>query len=110
MEQKGQTEVIQPNDKSEQIMGISRPPSFCKIYATNVLVTTTDQDFRVELFNEKFKTNEGWVFQSEELVILTRQAAKQLQVMLNEKIKEYESQFGEIPVNEDRGKIRYLLR
>ncbi len=88
---------------------VVRPPTFKKQYATNVFVTITDSDFRIELFNEKFKTDNGWVYQSEEMLILTKEAAKKLSKLLEEKIKQYEKDNGEIKVSEDRMQFNYLI-
>lgn len=104
-----QVSLSEEKKSEEQKIAITRPPTFLKVYATNILVTATDSDFRIELFNEKFKTDEGWVYQSEALIMLTRESAKKLLLSLDEKIKDYEKQHGEIPVSEDRGKLRYLI-
>lgn len=93
----------------EQKLIITRTPTFIKIYATNDFVTATDSDFRIELFNEKFKTEEGWVYQSEAMVMLTHQAAKKLLISLEDKIKSFEEKNGEIKIDEDRGKLQYLI-
>lgn len=111
MEEEIKKEPELVNDKPEgEKFVITRTPSFIKIYATNDFVTTTDSDFRIELFNEKFKTEDGWVYQSEALVILTRQAAKKLLLSLEDKIKTYEKEHEEIKIDEDRGKLQYLIR
>ena len=80
---------------------VQRTISFNKIYATNLIGYWTEFDFRIELFNEKINaaTKEGkeeWTFISEGLVIMTPLAAKKLNKLLTEKIKEYESEKGEI--------------
>lgn len=85
------------------------PSLFTKIYATNTLLTRTDSDFRIELFNEKFQTEDGWVYQSDGSVILTREAAKKLLIMLDNEIKAYEKESGEIKVSEERMKFQYLI-
>ncbi len=73
---------------------IARPPTFRKQYATNVFVMMTDTDFRVEVFNEKFKTENSWVYRSEE--ILTREAAKKIVQAVRRKIGQYEKEYSEI--------------
>lgn len=93
----------------EQSPSLIRPPSFVKLYATNTYMTNTDSDFRMELFNEKFQTERGWVFQSEAMVILTKEAAKKLMLELTEKVKTYEKEHGEIPVSEERMKFKYFI-
>jgi hypothetical protein len=93
----------------EEKPSIIRPPTFEKLYATNSFVTSTDSDFRIELFNEKFQTEKGWVYQSEAMVILTKEAAKKMLLELTEKIKTYEKEHGEIPISEERLKFKYFL-
>ena len=83
-------------------ISIVRTPIFNKIYATNLLVTKTDSDFRVELFNEKFETEDKSIYHSDGLVIMTAQAAKKLLLSLTELISEYEEENGEIIVSEKR--------
>jgi wobble nucleotide-excising tRNase len=104
----GQELMTQEKNMPEKY-SIVRPPTFKKQYATNVFVTITDSDFRIELFNEKFKTDNGWVYQSEEMLILTKEAAKKLSNLLEEKIKQYEKENGEIQVSEDRMQFNYLI-
>jgi hypothetical protein len=108
-EMSGQTEITPVIKKEEQKFSVARPPTFTKIYATNIFVISTDSDFRVELFNEKFKTQDGWIYQSEGSIILTKEAAKKLQIMLDEKIKDYEKTNGEIKVSDERMQFNYLI-
>jgi len=80
---------------------VQRTIPFNKIYATNLIGYWTEYDFRMELFNEKINTvakegKEEWTFISEGLVIMTPLAAKKLNKLLTGKIKEYESEKGEI--------------
>jgi ADP-glucose pyrophosphorylase len=89
-------------DKPEKKVTISRTPLFQKIYATNISVMKTDSDFRIELFNEKFETEDRVIFHSDGLIILTDQAAKKLLINLSEKIEEYENKNGEIRIDGDR--------
>ncbi len=104
---------IEENPEEGQIkkkrISVFRSPLFNKTYATNLLVTTTDTDFRIELFNEKFETEKGWAYQSDGLVILNREAAKKLLITLDEKIKSYEKEKGEIKLNEERMDIEFLI-
>lgn len=93
----------------EPKMLVARNPSFSKFYSTSALVTTTDTDFRVEIFNEKFKIPDGWVYQSDALIILTRESAKLMLKMLQDNIKAYEDRNGEIKVNEERYKLLYAI-
>jgi len=93
------------SENEKKHMSIVRTPLFHKSYATNVSVTKTDSDFRIELFNEKFESEDGWVYHSDGLVILTTQAAKILLTTLSEKIDEYEGENGEIVIYEDRKNI-----
>ncbi|WNY27510.1 DUF3467 domain-containing protein [Methanolapillus ohkumae] len=92
--------IIEKNSKliSEKY-SIIRTPLFHKTYATNVSVNRTDVDFRVELFNEKFQTEDECVYHSDGLMILTAEAAKILSDCLSEKIKEFEKENGEIIVS-----------
>ncbi len=90
-------------------ISVFRSSLFNKIYATNVIVTSTDVDFRLELFNEKFKIEDGWAYNSDGLVILTRKAAKKLQLTLNEMIKSYENEKGEIKVDKERMEVQYSI-
>lgn len=100
---------VQATQPAEPKISVRRTPSFSKTYVTNALVTETDSDFRVELFNEKFKVEGGWVYDSEGMLILTKEAAKKLSLMLDEKIKSYEKEHEEIKINEDRLKFNYLI-
>jgi hypothetical protein len=45
-------------------------------------------------------SDEGWSFPSEGVVVLTKESAKRLRDDLDEKIRVYESQHGEISINE----------
>jgi len=103
IEQKPEAQAV------EQGPSIVRPPTFIKLYATNSFVNGTDSDFRIELFNEKFQTEKGWVYQSEAMVILTKEAAKKMMLELTDKIKAYEKEHGEIPVSQERMKFKYFL-
>lgn len=100
---------MQNEQHAEPKISIRRTPSFSKTYVTNAIVTETDMDFRVELFNERFRTENGWVYDSEGMLILTKEAAKKLQIMLENKIRAYEEKNGEIKVSEDRMKLSYLI-
>ena len=93
------------NEELEQRFSIFRSPLFTKIYATNVQLSNTDVDFRIELFNEKFQVDDGWAFHSDGLVILSRDAAKKLLLMLDKEIKDYEKEKGEIKVSDERMKV-----
>ncbi|WP_230375673.1 DUF3467 domain-containing protein [Methanolobus vulcani] len=88
---------------------VARTPLFTKKYATNVLVTHTDSDFRIELFNEKFRVEDKWVFHSDGLVILTFEAAKKLLVDLTECVQNYEEQNGEIAISSERKEAEFLI-
>jgi hypothetical protein len=90
------------NEELEQQFSIFRTSLFTKIYATNVQLSNTEIDFRIELFNEKFEVEDGWVLHSDGLVILTREAAKILLLKLDKTIKAYEKEKGEIKVNDER--------
>jgi ADP-glucose pyrophosphorylase len=107
MEELNESGVEEPivAEKQKKPVSIACTPIFKKIYATNLNVTKTDSDFRIELFNEKFETEDRVMFHSDGLVILTNQAAKKLLENLSERIEEYEKENGEILVDEDRMKV-----
>ncbi|AKB42792.1 DUF3467 domain-containing protein [Methanosarcina vacuolata] len=107
MDENYSNEGVEPKmgEKIIKQVSIARTPIFRKIYATNLNVTSTDSDFRIELFNEKFETDDRVLFHSDGLVILTNQAAKKLLENLSEKIDEYEKENGEILVDENRMKV-----
>ncbi len=107
-EEPNETKEIMENRPKKKI-SIFRSSLFNKTYATNVIVTSTDVDFRLELFNEKFKTEDGWAYHSDGLLILTRAAAKKLLVTLDEKIKSFEKENGEIKVDEERMEVQYSV-
>ena len=93
----------------EQQISVFRTSLFTKIYATNVQLSKTDVDFRIELFNEKFQVEDNWAFHSDGLVILTREAAKKLFLNLDKELKAYEKKYGDIEVSDDRMKMQYIL-
>ncbi len=101
------TEITENRQPEKKRISIIRPSLFNKTYATNVVVTSTDIDFRIELFNEKFEIEGGWAYHSEGLVILTRVAAKKLLLTLDKKIKSYEKENGEIKVEDERMEVQY---
>lgn len=87
----------------KQNVNLARTPIFGKTYATNVLTSLTDSDFRIELLNEKFKKDDdSWVYHSDHLAILTMEAAKKLYLDLEKKINDYEEENGEIDINNER--------
>ncbi len=85
-----------PLDKEESVERVRKGLGLAEVSLEPIV----DQKFRVELPDEKCKTEEGWSFQSEGLVVLTKQQAKQLRDMLDVKIRDYENQHGEILVDE----------
>ena len=93
----------------EQQLSVFRTALFTKTYATNVQLSKTDVDFRIELFNEKFQVDGGWAFHSDGLVILTKEAAKKLLINLDQELKEYEKEHGEIEVGDERMTMQYVL-
>ena len=76
---------------------IVRGRSFQKIYATNLIGGGTEFDFRFELFNEKIKfpPDNKWTYVSDAMIILTPQAARKLQKLLDNFIKKYERDKGQ---------------
>lgn len=103
------TEITENRQPEKKRISVFRSSLFNKTYATNVVITSTDVDFRIELFNEKFKIENGWAYHSDGLVILTRVAAKKLLLTLDEKIKLYEKENGEIKVEEERMEVQYSI-
>lgn len=81
---------------------IYRTPLFSKVYATNLKTFKTSVDVRIEFFNEKNETENEVVFYSDGLSILTIEAAKKLSIELSKLIEEYESEKGEIEINDER--------
>lgn len=77
---------------------IGRSPDYRKYYATNVMVEESEDDVRVDLFNEKVETDHGLHFISDASVILTPQAAKILLDSLRSAISEFERKKGPIAV------------
>jgi Protein of unknown function (DUF3467). len=97
------SEIIDENDNVKPVISVMRTPIFSKTYGTNVGVSKTDSDFRIELYNEKFETDDHrWIYHCDGLVILTAQAAKKLLLTLTEKIEQYEDENGEIIIPEER--------
>lgn len=86
---------------------VIRSPLFNKTYSTNVLVSVTDTDVRMEFMNEKFKDGDDaqWIYYSDHLTILSMQAAKKLYVDLGKKLSKYETENGEIQVSEERAAL-----
>src|SRR5271157_1439290 len=85
-----------PLDKEESVEKVRKGLGFTEVSSESM----TEQNIRVELPDGKLKQVEGWSFQSEGLVVLTRQQAKQLRDMLDLKIRDYESQHGDIIIGE----------
>jgi len=83
-------------DKEESVERIRKGLRLIEVSSEPIM----DEDFRVGLPDEKFRMGEGLSFQSKGIFTLTRQEAKQLRDMLDEKIREYESQHGEIIIDE----------
>jgi hypothetical protein len=83
-------------------IAVYRTPLFTKLYATNLRVSPTDVDIRIEFFNEKVKTEEGIVFYSDGVAMLTPEAAKKLYLELKNAIEKYETEKGEIQIKGER--------
>lgn len=64
------------------------------------IVSESISEPRVESSGESMCIEGGWSFPSEGVVVLTKESAKRLRDNLDNKIREYESQHGEIPINE----------
>lgn len=97
-------ENVQEESKEKEKISVYRTPLFTKLYATNLRVFRTDVDFRIELFNEKFESEEETVFYSDGIVMLTPEAAKKLMIELTRAVEKYELENGEILVREERKK------
>lgn len=98
---KGGTVGEEEPEKKNKI-SVYRTPLFTKLYATNLRVSPTDVDFRIEFFNEKIETEEELIFYSDALAMLTPEAAKKLYIELEKAIEKYEIENGEIAVKEKR--------
>ena len=101
-EEKGENVQEEPKEREKEKISVYRTPLFTKLYATNLRVFQTDVDFRIELFNEKFESEEETVFYSDGIAMLTPEAAKKLMVELTRAVEKYELENGEIPVREER--------
>ncbi len=101
------------NEISEEVeeshISVFRSSIFTKIYATNVILSQTDFDLRIELFNEKFQVEDGWAYHSDGLMILTPGAAKKLLIDLQKTISSFEKEKGEIKISDERMKLQYLI-
>ena len=93
MEGKDSTEA--ETNKEELVY---RAPYYRKYYATNVMVTSTEEDFRVEFFNERVETDHGTHAISESAAILSLQAAKVLVAALQGAVENMEKAQGPIKV------------
>jgi len=82
-EQGGKPEEAEEKKK----ISVYRTPLFTKLYATNLRVSPTDVDIRIEFFNEKVKTEEGLIFYSDGMAMLTPEAAKKLYFELKNAIE-----------------------
>ncbi len=96
-----ESKITQKKGSKSAPKSITRGHSFQKIYSTNLIGGGTEYDFRFELFNEKirFSPEDKWSYISDAMVILTPQAAKKLKGLLEDYLKKYEKEKGEISVN-----------
>ncbi len=83
-----------PLDKNESVEKVRKTLGLSGVFSEPMT------KLRIESSGERLYTEEGWSFPSEGVVVLTKESAKKLRDDLDEKIREYESQHGEIPVNE----------
>jgi len=76
-------------ENEDEPKNVRRPVTFRKIYATNVSGEWTEHDFRIDLFNEKLKGEEGedWAYVSEAMIILAPAAVKKLKNILDKAIE-----------------------
>ncbi len=83
-----------PLDKEESICNIRKGMGLSGIVSTPIT------EPRIETASESPCIEAGWSFPSEGIVVLTKESAKKLRDELDDKIRKYESQHGEIPINE----------
>ena len=85
-------EECQPEKEGGRKIGFARAPYFQKHYATRVVVSQTEYDLRLELMNEKIKTEDTpeEIFIIDQMIILTPLAAKELSEQLEKVIKQWE--------------------
>lgn len=100
-------EVVKEETTTKNKISVYRTPLFTKLYATNLRVSPTDVDFRIEFFNEKVKTKDGIAFYSDGVAMLTPEAAKKLSFDLKKAIEKYEIETGEILIKQERGNCEY---
>ncbi len=88
-------------DKKEN-KRIARTPTFTKYYVTNVINTVTEQDIRLEFFNEKVKNDKDeFIFLSDFLVIFSPIGAKKTLKELKDAIDVYEKNNGVIELKKE---------
>lgn len=80
IEEQGKGETVREEEpEKKNKISVYRTPLFTKLYATNLRVSPTDVDFRIEFFfNEKIETEEELIFYSDALAMLTPEAAKKI--------------------------------
>lgn len=100
-------EIVKEETIEKNKISVYRTPLFTKLYATNLRVSPTDVDFRIEFFNEKVETKEGIAFYSDGVAMLTPEAAKKLSLELKKAIEKYEIENGEISIKEGRSNCEY---
>ena len=99
----------QPKEEKKQPENLTaRLPNYAKLYATNVAVIEGTEDFRVEVYNERFESDHGRHYVSDGMVIFSPQAAKILFVRLGEILASYESKHGKIEIT--KKSIQELLK
>jgi len=87
--------------KKEEDIPIVRTPNFMKYYVTNVKGGLTNQDFRIELLNEKLKEENTWAYISDALIICSPIGAKKLYNLLKDMVTTYEKEKGEIKLDKE---------
>jgi len=103
------TETI--DDIKDKKIFKSRSETFCKLYATNVLVEATDVDLRLFWFNEIIKfDNEEIIALSDGATILTYEAAMLLYEQLTEIIAKWNKEGKTVPISEMRKTLLSKLR
>lgn len=105
------------DEKQDPIEGIKNkkfvrgrnPASFSKVYATNVIVDTTDVDIRLSLMNEVIEGEKEKIAVCDVIAILSPQAAVLLLDQLTEAVKKFENN-GEIIVSNSRKELIKALK
>jgi len=96
-------------NKKEVTPNKLRPPNHLKVYATNAFVGHSNQDIRIDLCNEKLKSDEGdnWAYLIDTTIILSPVGAKKLFNSLKEQLESYEKAHGKIEYDKPEELIKF---